>query len=129
VITGIVVQGVALAMLIYMPSLSAALALALCFIFGFANAAHMLAFSTAADVVRPDQIGTSAAIVNGIMFILGGIMISRPGVRIGWALEDGLQAKSLELAQYAAWPLMIAIVLALPIAVVMRETYPKQTAA
>jgi len=33
----------------------------LCFAFGVGNAAHMLAFSTAADVVKPRQIGTSAA--------------------------------------------------------------------
>jgi hypothetical protein len=51
----------------------------------------MLAFSTAGDVVEPKNIGTSAAIGNGIvMFILGGIMISRPGVRIGLGLEEGV---------------------------------------
>jgi hypothetical protein len=43
------------------------------------NAAHMLAFSTAADVVTPNRIGTSAAIVNGIMFIVGGIIDSETG--------------------------------------------------
>src|SRR5215213_7243222 len=48
------------------------------------------------------QIGTSAALVNGIMLIAGGIMISRPGARIGLALERGLAEKSLELVQYAA---------------------------
>ena len=129
VIAGITIQGIALAMLLYLPQMGASLALTLCFVFGFANAAHMLAFSTAADVVQPNQIGTSAAIVNGIMFIVGGIMISRPGVRIGVGLESGLQAKSLELAQYAATPLMVAIVLALPIAIFMRETFPESQAS
>jgi MFS family permease len=128
VIAGIVVQAAALSMLLYLPALSLSLAMVLCFTFGFANAAHMLAFSTAADVVQPSQIGTSAAIVNGIMFIVGGIMISRPGVRIGIGLEEGLQARSLELAEFAAWPLMIAIIVALPIALFMRETYPSQQA-
>ena len=89
---------------------------------------HMLAFSTAADTVAPNRIGTSAAIVNGIMFIVGGIMISRPGVRIGFGLEAGIEPKTLELAQYAAWPLMLAIVVALAIAFVMRETYPRNVA-
>ena len=51
-------------------------------------------------------------------------MISRPGARTGLALDDGLKAKSLELAQYAVWPLMLAIVIALPITMFMRETYP-----
>jgi hypothetical protein len=50
----------------------------------------MLAFSTAGDVVEPENIGTSAAIVNGTMFILGGMMISRPGMRIGLGLEAGM---------------------------------------
>jgi hypothetical protein len=47
------------------------------------------AFSTAGDVVKPANIGTSAAIVNGTMFILGG-MISGPGMRIGLGLEAGM---------------------------------------
>ena len=59
------------------------------------------------------------------MFIVGGIMISRPGVRIGLGIDAGIEPKSLELAQYAARPLMLAIVVALAIAFAMRETYPK----
>jgi hypothetical protein len=76
-------------------------------------------------VVQPRQIGTSAAIVNGIMFILGGILISRPGERIGLGLEAGLQPRSLELAQHASLPLVIASALALVVALVMKETYPR----
>jgi hypothetical protein len=98
--------------LFYLPQLGLAGAMIACFAFGMGNAAHMLAFSTAADVVRPGQIGTSAAIVNGTMFIVGGIMISRPGVRVGLGLEAGIEPKSLELAQYAGWPLMVAIAVA-----------------
>jgi len=128
VIVGIIVQAAALATLVYAPELSATAAMSLCLVFGFANAVHMLAFSTAGDVVSPGQIGTSAALVNGIMFIVGGIMISRPGVRIGLGLEEGIEARSLELAQFAAWPLMLAIVLALPAALLMRESYPRQAA-
>jgi uncharacterized protein YacL len=103
-------------------------AIALCFVFGFANASHMLAFSTAADVVQPSQIGTSAAIVNGIMFIVGGILISRPGVRIGLGLEAGLAPASLELAQYASVPLIAALVVAALVSFFMKETYPPRTA-
>jgi hypothetical protein len=99
--------------------------MALCFLFGFGNSSHMLAFSTAADVVQPDQIGTSAAIVNGLMFPVGGIMISRPGVRIGLGLEADLTPRSIELAQFASRPLLLGILLSLLVAVVMRETYPR----
>jgi MFS family permease len=125
-ILGGVVQLVCLVLLLYVPSLPTAIAIILCFIFGFANAAHMLAFSTAADVVQPSQIGTSAAIVNGIMFIVGGIMISRPGVRIGGGLEAGIEPRSLELAQYAALPLIVALVVALALSFFMKETYPRR---
>jgi hypothetical protein len=85
----------------------------------------MLSFSTAADVVQPSQIGTSAAIVNGIMFIVGGIMISRPGVRIGMGIEAGIEPKSLDLAQYASLPLLVALTLAVVLSFFMKETYPK----
>src|SRR5690606_2871850 len=72
IIIGILIQLIALFLLLYSKPQSIALDMALCFIFGFGNSAHMLAFSTAADVVKPSQIGTSAAIVNGIMFLVGG---------------------------------------------------------
>jgi MFS family permease len=125
IILGSVVQLLSFLGLIYIPNLGAALAIILSFVFGFANAAHMLAFSTAADVVKPSQIGTSAAIVNGIMFIVGGIMISRPGERIGLGIEAGYEPKSLGLAQYASVPLLVALVIALALSFYMKETYPK----
>lgn len=124
IILGTVLQFAALAVLTYVPDLGSTTDLTLCFLLGFANAAHMLAFSTAADVVEPSKIGTSAAIVNGIMFIVGGIMIARPGVRIGRAVEKGLEGGSLELAQYAAVPLVATLAIALVIAFAMKETYP-----
>jgi hypothetical protein len=65
--------------------------------------------------------------VNGIMFIVGGIMISRPGVRIGLGLEGGVAPRSLELAQFASRPLLIGIVVAFIIALLMRETYPARS--
>jgi hypothetical protein len=46
-------------------------------------------------------------------------------VRIGLGIDAGIEPKSVEIAQYAARPLMVAIVLALAIAFAMRETYPK----
>jgi len=124
IVIGTAVQLAALLILVYVGGLGSTAALVLCFIFGFANASHMLAFSSAADVVEPHQIGTSAAIVNGIMFIFGGILISRPGVRIGWGLEEGISPKSLEIAQYAGLPIVLALVVALVVALLMRESFP-----
>jgi MFS family permease len=125
IILGGAIQLACLLALLYIPNVGTALAIILCFIFGFANAAHMLAFSTAADVVTPRQIGTSAAIVNGLMFIVGGILISRPGARIGLGLEAGIEPKSLALAQYASWPLLAALVIGLALSFFMKETYPR----
>jgi MFS family permease len=117
------VQVLALGLLLYLPGLGSFGAMALCFVFGIGNAAHMLAFSTAADVVAPNRIGTSAALVNGLMFIVGGIMIQRPGLRAASGLEAGLESGTLALAQHAALPLMLALLSALVLAFIMRETY------
>jgi MFS family permease len=125
ILIGIAIQITALALLLYTTPVNAGVDVLLCFLFGFGNSAHMLAFSTAGDVVEPKYIGTSAAIVNGIMFIVGGIMISRPGVRIGIGIDEGFAAKSLELAQFAARPLLIGVGVAFVIALLMRETYPR----
>jgi hypothetical protein len=43
-------------------------------------------------------------------------------------IEAGIEPKSLELAQYAVRPLMLAVVVALAIAFFMRETYPRNVA-
>lgn len=128
IILGTAIQALALLGLVFIPGISGPLALVLCFVLGFANASHMLAFSTAADVVEPRQIGTSAAVVNGIMFILGGILISRPGFRIGVGLDQGMEPESLQLAQYASVPLIVAAVGAIVLGLIMKETYPKQKA-
>ena len=126
ILIGIAIQILALALLLYTKPVGAAGDVLLCFLFGFGNSAHMLAFSTASDVVEPRYIGTSAAIVNGIMFVLGGVMISRPGVRIGLGIEEGVAPGSLEMVQFAARPLLIGICIAFVIALLMRETYPRK---
>jgi Major Facilitator Superfamily len=124
IITLTFVQLTAFALLVYAPGLGNTVDLALCFVIGFANANHMLAFSAAADVVEPRQIGTSAAIVNGSMFIVGGIMISRPGVRADRAIELGIEPGTMDMLQYAALPLVIALAIALVLALAMKETHP-----
>jgi sugar phosphate permease len=124
ILLGIALQVLALSLLLYATPMGAPVDVALCFLFGLGNSVHMLAFSTAGDVVEPENIGTSAAIVNGTMFILGGLMISRPGMRASLGLEAGMAPASLELAQFAARPLLIGLCIAFVIALFMRETYP-----
>jgi hypothetical protein len=55
------VQTLALAQLLYLPELNSIAAMVLCFAFGMGNAAHMLAFSTAADVVTPEMRAPASA--------------------------------------------------------------------
>jgi MFS family permease len=128
IVTGTVAQLACLGALLYLAG-GAGLGMALCFLFGFANAAHMLSFSTAADVVTPRQIGTSAAIVNGLMFVLGGIMIERSASRVGRAVLEGLEPGTIGLARNAAFPLLAAMVAALILALLMKETYPRPAEA
>jgi amino acid transporter len=90
ILVGIALQVLALSLLLYTDELGAPFDVALSFLFGFGDSAHMLAFRTAGDVVKPANIGTSAAIVIATMFILGCMMIRRPGMRIGLGLEAGM---------------------------------------
>lgn len=53
-------------------------------------------------------------------------MISRPGMRIGLGFDAGIEPKSLEIAQFAARPLLVGLVIALVVAAIMRETYPRK---
>ena len=123
------IQLTALVVIIYLPPLGSTIDLSLCFIFGVTNAAHMLCFSSAADVVKPNQIGTSASIVNGMIFITGGIMMARPGIRIDRAIEMGAAKVPLDIAQYAALPFVVVLASALVLALAMKETYPVKQAA
>lgn len=126
ILAGSIVQLACALILVYVPGLPIGVDMAICFLFGVANAVHMLTFSSAADVVPPQLIGTSAAFVNGIGFIFGGILIARPGARIATGLEAGIERVSMDMVQYAARPIVLALVLALILSFVMRESYPAQ---
>ncbi|MFT4173790.1 MAG: MFS transporter [Rhodocyclaceae bacterium] len=125
IIGGTIVQLACALTLLYVPGIPVPLAMVLNFAFGFANSAHMLTFSSAADVVPPQLIGTSAAFVNGIAFIAGGIMIAAPGARVVSGMAAGLHEHTLALAEYAAEPILIALGVALVLSLVMRESYPR----
>jgi MFS family permease len=124
IIVGIAVQLACAGALLYLPSVSIPVAMALNFIFGFANAAHMLTFSSAADVVPPELIGTSAAFVNGLAFIAGGFMIAAPGSRVATGIAAGMTDHTLAIAEYAAEPIMFALLASFVIALIMKESHP-----
>ena len=84
--------------------------------FGLMNGAHMLNFSGAADNVEPQYIGTSAAVVNGIMFIIGGVLMAMPG--------ELLTDLSLANWQYALTPFWVTGVVATIVAFMIGESHP-----
>lgn len=126
IILGTIIQFIMFALLVYVPNLGIEMDLILCFIFGFANSLHMLCFSTTADVVKPEQIGTSAAIVNGIMFIISGLMIEAPGARIVQGVAEGIPRGTMEMVQFAGLPLVMVLFLPLTLSFIIKETYPKK---
>lgn len=123
-IAGAALQLVCLLALFYVPNPSLVFALAACFLFGVGSSGSMLPFSSAADVVKPDQVGTSAAIVNGVSFILAGVMMSKPGVIIDRGLASGADVDPLQIAQSAAMPLLICAVIPVVLGFFMKESYP-----
>jgi MFS family permease len=127
-LAGIGLQLAALAALVYLPELRPAAAMALWSLFGFGAAAHMLAFSAAGDVVKVEQLGRSAAIVNGTMFLVSGFLISRPGAIAGKLAVAGASV-TLDSAQTAMRPLVVSLIVALALGTLIRESHPKAAAA
>jgi sugar phosphate permease len=123
-LAGIALQVASLFALVYLPGLSSAVAIVLWLAFGFGAAAHMLAFSAASDAVDLGQIGTSAAIVNGTMFLVSGILIARPGQIAADLVGSGSPA-AIEVAQRAILPLELGLLAALVLAGLIRESYPR----
>lgn len=123
-ILGAVIQLLCLIALLYVPSPSLVFSLVVCFVFGVGASGSMLPFSSAADVVKPEQVGTSAAIVNGVSFILAGFMLSRPGVLIDRSMAAGTDMDPLAIAQAAAMPLLICAVIPVVLGFFMKESYP-----
>lgn len=113
------VQLACLLAVVYLPMTSTT-AIALYFVFGFCNAGHMLNFTAAADNVPPQLIGTSASIVNGSMFILGGILMGLPGKFLVGTQE------TLADYQNAMFIPAILLGLALVISLFIKECYPKK---
>ena len=122
-------QLVTLLALLYVPNPGLLFALVTCFLFGLGSSGSMLPFSSAADVVKPDQVGTSAAIVNGVSFILAGFMMSRPGVIIERGMAAGTDMGLFDIAQAAAMPLLFCAAIPVVLGFFMKESYPTQRSA
>lgn len=116
IVIGTIAQFAALAYVAFAAEPSYAAIAAAIITFGFMNGAHMLNFSGAADNVEPQYIGTSAAVVNGIMFIIGGLLMALPG--------NLLTDLSLANWQYALLPFWISGIIATGLSFMIKESYP-----
>ncbi|MWB97242.1 MFS transporter [Agromyces seonyuensis] len=75
----LVLQALAIALVIYLPKEGQGAALVLMFAIGFFAGGHMLGFTIAGEAVPGRLIGSASAIVNGVCFIIGGLLQSIPG--------------------------------------------------
>ncbi|MFE2926155.1 MFS transporter [Streptomyces goshikiensis] len=78
-VVGVLLQAVAVALLIYLPSETNSVSVVTMFCVGLFAGAHMLGFTVAGESVPGGLVGSSAAIVNGICFIVGGLLQAVPG--------------------------------------------------
>jgi len=102
---------------LYLP-LTVATASVFMFLLGFFNGGHMLSFTMAGELVSEDKVGTSSAITNGLMFLVGGVFISIPGGR----LPEGVSTAAD--FQNAMLPVLITIVVIIILNIVfLKETY------
>lgn len=79
---GLLLQAAAIALVIYLPSESKGAALVLMFAIGFFAGAHMLGFTIAGEAVPGSLVGSASAIVNGVCFIIGGLLTSIPSAML-----------------------------------------------
>ena len=130
---GCLLQFIAIIYIMLNPSMSNTEASISFFIWGFMAGGSMLNFPIGADLVKPALIGTSAAIVNAVQFIVGGLIMVIPGRVLS---GSGLIARVAEIEgtgiatvsdyQWAISILPIALFIALILFYFLKETYPTE---
>jgi len=118
---GLLLQALAIALVIYLPAEGKGVALVLMFAIGFFAGAHMLGFTIAGEAVPGSLIGSASAIVNGVCFIIGGLLTSIPSA----LLPDD---PTLADFQAALWLLPAVVVVGALAAVAISEKPVARTA-
>lgn len=114
-IVGMILQTLAVALFIYMPAGGKGAAAVVMLAVGVFAGTHMLGFTISGESVTPALIGSAAAIVNGVCFIVGGILQAVPGKL--------LPAEGAELADYqqALWIMPAVLILGTVVTLFLRE--------
>lgn len=129
---GALLQFITITLIISQPGMSATEANVYFFIWGFMAGASMLNFPIGAELVKPELTGTSAAIVNAVQFIVGGIIMAIPGRVLD---GKGFIARVAQIEteapstvndyQWAMVIIPIVLAVALVLFMFLRETFPK----
>ncbi|MEQ3550198.1 MFS transporter [Pseudonocardia nematodicida] len=114
---GTLLQALAVALVIYLPTASNGASIVLMFCVGLFAGAHMLGFTVAGESVSGALIGSSAAIVNGVCFIIGGVLQAVPGALLP-------ENPTLDDFRAALWLMPAVLVLGAVAALLMREPRP-----
>ena len=108
-------QAIAISLVIYLPGESNGLAIVLMFAVGLFSGVQMLGFTVAGESVTGNLIGSASAIVNGICFMVGGLLTSIP---------SSLMPAEPELADYQAalWMMPVVLMFGVCAALLLRPT-------
>jgi MFS family permease len=131
---GCLLQFTTIVLILLQPGMSAEEANVYFLVWGVAAGASMLNFPIGAELVKPSLIGTSAAVVNAVQFIVGGIIMAIPGRVLSGngliarvAQMDGESAGTVSDYQWAMVINPLILGLALVLFLFLRETYPKES--
>ncbi|SFR71648.1 Sugar phosphate permease [Agromyces sp. CF514] len=118
----LLLQAAAIALVIYLPTESQGVAIALMFAVGLFSGVQMLGFTVAGESVDGAYIGSASAIVNGVCFLIGGLLTSIPST---------LMPADPELADYQAalWLMPAVLVVGAVAAALLRDRGPARRAA
>lgn len=107
-------------------------AAALFYAFGFASAGSMLCFTYGAAIVPERLVGTSAAVVNAVQFMLSGVFMAIPGnILTGAGFSSGGAGPVATIADYrvAMSVFPIALICASLLVLVLREPGSRESIA
>ena len=131
---GCALQLAAILYILMHPGMEATEASVLFFIWGFMAGGSMLNFPIGAELVTPALIGTSAAVVNAVQFIVGGVLMAIPGrVLAGTGMiahyasieaERVIANPTVTDYQWAMLILPLSLGLALVLFLFLKETHP-----
>jgi MFS family permease len=111
---GLVLQAIAVFLFIYGPADGPGASIVVMLAVGIFAGTHMLGFTIAGESVSPALIGSASAIVNGVCFIVGGVLEAVPG----WSLPAN---PDLSDYRHSMWIMPVVLLLGALCALALSE--------